>query len=785
MFARRRPAIQKRVSRVCRRAQARKRSVLQPRPLRGELLESRLVLSSLSALANLRAGLSGRGVAAIISRPTLSLAPTIAKPASLTAPGKVTGNSVGLSVLGSDPHGESSLKYTWRVTAAPQGGSASFSVNANNAAKNDKITFTKAGAYGVSVTIVNAGGLSVTSSLQITVASTFAGIGVYPSGAKAALGANTLQVTGSTTGLSATALDQFGAALAAQPSFTWATTSAPSGAAPKLAGGNGAITLSFNKAGAYAETITAALNGIKISTAASINVVQALSRIAVTPGTASLQAGGTQQFRAQAFDQFQSALTSQPAFTWTASGGSIGANGLFAAQNSTASGTITAKSGAISGAATVTVTAPAPTPSPGPGPMLQDAAIARLVANLDADGSLGRSDMMQIFTSVGNDGSVSAGDLADLKTLVANAAYYNMPDYVRVLAADVVVGNPANATYQGVQLGNLAAGSSSTQLNKLVAKWFLGADHPALNDGSLTYTTASGPLFAATPSHNDEYQGQLGDCYLISALGTIADQNPRAIRDMFTDNGDGTYTVRFYTGNYGAVYSANGSISDGFLGGVGTADYVTVDRALATFADSDRIMAYANYGQSAYDATASLWIPLAEKAYAQWNQTGKEGRDGKNAYASIEYGWMARVDAQVLGRNASDYVVNNATKQAMITALAANQSVTIGTNGGALPYGLYGSHAYAVIGYNASADLFTLYNPWGMDQPGVLSWPQLQATCGSFVVANASAAAPSAGGNVRAGLMGMKWTGPSAAGVDAALASGDCVTSRLPGFRLR
>ena len=31
-----------------------------------------------------------------------------------------------------------------------------------------------------------------------------------------------------------------------------------------------------------------------------------------------------------------------------------------------------------------------------------------------------------------------------------------MPDYVRVLANDVVDGNAANATYQGASLGNLA-----------------------------------------------------------------------------------------------------------------------------------------------------------------------------------------------------------------------------------------------------------------------------------------------------------------------------------------
>ena len=65
---------------------------------------------------------------------------------------------------------------------------------------------------------------------------------------------------------------------------------------------------------------------------------------------------------------------------------------------------------------------------------------------LDADGSLSRADMIQILTSVGASGTVSATDFADLKTILANAAQYNMPSYVQVLAGDVVNGNAANAT---------------------------------------------------------------------------------------------------------------------------------------------------------------------------------------------------------------------------------------------------------------------------------------------------------------------------------------------------
>ena len=82
---------------------------------------------------------------------------------------------------------------------------------------------------------------------------------------------------------------------------------------------------------------------------------------------------------------------------------------------------------------------------------------------------------------------------------------------------------------------------------------------------------------------------------------------------------------------------------------------------------------------------------------------------------------MATVDAQVLGHNATDYMMGTATEQQLINALSSGQAVTIGTNSADM-YGLYGSHAYAVTAYNATTNTFTLYNPWGFDQPGQLTW---------------------------------------------------------------
>ena len=262
----------------------------------------------------------------------------------------------------------------------------------------------------------------------------------------------------------------------------------------------------------------------------------------------------------------------------------------------------------------------------------------------------------------------------------------------------------------------MPSAAPAPELDDLIDKWFLGSDLPAT--GGYSYSAVTGPLFGSSgPSVLDEYQGEVGDCYLISSLGTIADTAPAAEENMIVPNGNGTWTVRFFDN--------------------GKADYVTVNNELPT---SGGMLVFDGYGHGTTDPPG-LWIALIEKAYAQWNETGNEGRDGTNTYAGIEGGWMANVYAQVLGQPASSYNLTSDNLQALVSGMTNNEAVTIGTDGqSSLPYGLHGAHVYAVTGYNASNQTFTLYNPWGFDQPTqsltwrsskprvrVLQWPTPRA----------------------------------------------------------
>ena len=101
--------------------------------------------------------------------------------AASASPNPVNGTTTNLSVLGADTLGESSLSYTWTATTVPAGAQApGFSPNGTNAAKNDTVTFHHAGTYVFPATVTNLAGLSVTSSVTVTVNQTLSGVTVTP-----------------------------------------------------------------------------------------------------------------------------------------------------------------------------------------------------------------------------------------------------------------------------------------------------------------------------------------------------------------------------------------------------------------------------------------------------------------------------------------------------------------------------------------------------------------------------------------------------------------------------
>jgi uncharacterized membrane protein len=336
--------------------------------------------------------------------------------------------------------------------------------------------------------------------------------------------------------------------------------------------------------------------------------------------------------------------------------------------------------------------------------------IRQVARNRFADDVIDRIDIINILkTATADDGKVDATELTDLRTIVANYDDLNMAEYVYVLSNNVVNSNVANAKYQGASLGNLAVGSVTATLDKLVNKWFYGLDRAAA--GSYIYRQTAGQLFVSGIDFTDINQGSLGDCYFLAALSGTAQLNPDAITDMFIDNGDGTYTVRFYNGS--------------------NARYVTVDTYLPTNGNGQLV--FAEYGSLYTNANNELWVALAEKAYAQVNEEGWIGQSNANNYLGIEGGWPDVSTAHITGGSHNWYGVP--PMQTVLDWMDAGLSIYIGTKS-ATTGSWVGGHAYVLTGYNADTQTFTLYNPWGVQHQTNVSWATLAANTNNFFTAS-------------------------------------------------
>ncbi len=329
--------------------------------------------------------------------------------------------------------------------------------------------------------------------------------------------------------------------------------------------------------------------------------------------------------------------------------------------------------------------------------------------------SLSRADVVNILETVAASTTVSASQRADLKTLSTNSAALGMAPAVQNLLSKTVGYNLANKDYQGQALlssGQLAAGSTGTELGDLVNKWFLGLDYPGLstyviNNDDASYVQAKGTLYGPNnrPEVTDIEQGDLGDCYFLSSLGAIAGKDPQAIESMIQSNGNGIYTVRFYDGK--------------------APDYVTVNSEFPV--NSSDLLVYADYGLSAASPENVLWPAIIEKAYAQLSAEGwsrayaAASQDptwwNQNNYRSLALGnpgySMHQITGLPIDRSQITTPPSSTQMQTLISDLSAGDPITLSTTGRqSLRHNIVQDHVYMLLSYDAKTKQFDILNPY-------------------------------------------------------------------------
>lgn len=165
------------------------------------------------------------------------------------------------------------------------------------------------------------------------------------------------------------------------------------------------------------------------------------------------------------------------------------------------------------------------------------------------------------------------------------------------------------------------------------------------------YDRGDEALFPHLPSQDDPAQGNVGNCYMLSALSAIAMQNPDLILDAMRENAPeddpaglmrNTVTVRFYNDKNEPVY-------------------VTVDKQIP-YTDHVKPGGTNHIIEDSY-ARGALWVQILEKAYAlsglHKGGLAKSEAGRQAAYTDIEDGQQKAFIRHLLGSGAAAIKASN------------------------------------------------------------------------------------------------------------------------------
>jgi autotransporter-associated beta strand protein len=454
--------------------------------------------------------------------------------------------AVGNSTLGTTPTSESSHIFGSPSIEDGQGSGVSISSNSSSngilwALDNSGFNSNPAVLYAYDATNLNnvlwtsamAGGGRDTAANAVKFQTPVVANGyVYVAGAGSvtiygllptivtAAAASPSLVTATTTNLSVSGTDP---GSDPPPTYTWAATSAPSGATLPAFSVNGTTaanntTATFYAAGNYTFTCTITDPATGAIATSSVNVTVNATLVSglnsISPPSVTVVNGGSLQFIGGGTDQFGNAMTA-PA-TWVVNsggaGGTVDSNGFYTAPSSgTGTDTVTVTSGTHQASATVAVVAPA-------APVVQ----------LSLSGSFNKDGIVPDGASFSG-GGLDGGGNALSGNLLGTSAAFNGSSF-NIAAASTTANNVVSGAGQTITLPQ----GQYAQLEIL-------ADHTngnASDSVTVTYTDSSTQMF--TQTYGDWVTGSGG----ISGQSIAVTMGYRDVSNG-TENGQTTYVFGY------------------------------------------------------------------------------------------------------------------------------------------------------------------------------------------------------------------------------------------------
>lgn len=226
---------------------------------------------------------------------------------------------------------------------------------------------------------------------------------------------------------------------------------------------------------------------------------------------------------------------------------------------------------------------------------------------------------------------------------------------------------------------------------------------PAMAEGPSHYEQPFAQLVRHGIDYRDVKQGDLGDCYFLAALSSLAKTDPTVLRKNMKANADGSVTFTLYRRQPKHFWEV---WKHAPLEPVA----VRVDREVVR--SEGGVDVYASSTDRARP-TPELWVTLYEKAYAKF----------RGSYSNIGNGGLANDALEAItGRNATNHSLhfwNRGSAGSYLEHALRDGAVTARCTSN--EDGFVSDHEYSITGFRRDADgtaWVQLRNPWGHSEPG-------------------------------------------------------------------
>ncbi len=392
--------------------------------------------------------------------------------------------------------------------------------------------------------------------------------------------------------------------------------------------------------------------------------------------------------------------------------------------------------------------------------------------------SVGREDVLAFINQATADGTVSVEEQADLKELASEAVALRMPDSVKSQlvqvndAIDLTDRDTAVAATVLQSVAGVIAGRNPKPL--YVGKGDTARGEAAVKQTSVEHLKIEGEFYGKGETRIEGInQGGLGDCAFLAALGAVfATPKSQEIieKEFIKANGDGTYTFRFFDDKRQPRYVTVDQTVAAVKQKVG------VPPSVINLVNYDKIP-FANRGGSQTNielsfqlnlndgrtvtskpvpidrrtvlanSDASIWVSLAEKAYALFREDTANAEFRKRretdlgvtidqGYSLIGNGDNTKAPLErITGRQGIllDPTQGEVTFDQITNALNNGKAISVGTlnslkgvkdlDGVNLEDLLPAGHAYTLTKayLEGSVQRIVIRNPWGIDGGSIAS----------------------------------------------------------------